>query len=308
VGDLALWDANFYDNKLGGGAVLIKKMETPGLLETGEPTQYAAGLSIRTHSGLPMIAHNGAWMGYRTSMRRYPEQHLSIVMLSNAGSRKVRSSQIANLYMEGNFIPSEQQSQGYQAPIAIDLKAKVLAGHEGVYWNESESLLRTIEIRDGKLHYVRSADSATELGALEDNSFFMVGIESPVSIEFQGSGESRTMAVEVDHEEPLLFETLPALSENVLATYTGDYWSTELRRELQLSVDGSEIIASWADDGTRTSGQLVSINDILFPQFVSVPWYPQDIRLHIEHNESGAITGLSLSCDMVRGVSFEKRP
>lgn len=308
VGDLALWDANFYDNKLGGGAALITKMEAPGLLKTGEPTQYAAGLSIGTHSGLPMIAHDGAWMGYRTAMRRYPEQHLSILILSNTDSVKVSSSEIANLYLEDNFIPSEQQSQGYQAPIAIDLEAKVLAGHEGAYWSESGSLLRTIEVRDGKLHYVRSADNATELGSWKDGSFFMVGIESQVNIAFHGSGESRTMTVEVNKGEPLLFVTLPALSEDVPASYTGDYWSTELQRELQLSVEGSEIFASWADEGTRTSGRLVSIDDILFPQFVSVPWYPQDIRLHIEHDETGAIIGFSLGCDMVRGVSFEKRP
>jgi len=308
VGDLALWDANFYDNKLGGGTMLIKKMETPGLLENGEPTEYAAGLSIGTHNGLPMIAHDGAWMGYRTSMRRYPEQHLSIVMLLNADSRKIRAGQIANLYLEDDLIPAEQPSEAYQAPTAIDLEAMVLAGHEGTFWNESESLLRTIEVRDGKLHYVRSADNATELGALEDGSFFMVGIETPVSIGFQDSGESRTMTVKVDDEEPLLFETLPALSENVLATFTGAYWSIELRRELQISVEGNEIIASWADDGVRTSGHLVSIDDVLFPQFVPVPWYPQDTRLHFEHDDSGAVTGLSLSCNMVRGVSFEKRP
>ena len=46
VGDLALWDANFYDNRLGGGAALIEKMETPGVLDSGEATDYAAGLVV----------------------------------------------------------------------------------------------------------------------------------------------------------------------------------------------------------------------------------------------------------------------
>jgi CubicO group peptidase (beta-lactamase class C family) len=308
VGDLALWDANFYDNKLGGGALLIKKMETPGLLENGEPTEYAAGLSVETRSGLPMISHNGAWMGYRASMQRYPEQRLSIVMLLNAESREVGADQIADLYLGDNNVPSEQQPKAYQEPTAIDLEATVLAGHEGTYWNESEILLRTIEVRDGKLHYVRGADNATELGALEDSRFFMVGIGLPVSVAFQGSGEARTMTVKVDDEESLLFEIPPTLSENLLANYTGAYWSEELRREVQLSVEGNEIIASWADDGTGSSARLVSTDDLLIPQFVPVPWYPQDTLLHFEHNDSGAITGLSLSCDMVRGVSFEKRP
>ena len=308
VGDLALWDANFYDNKLGGGAALIKNMETPGLLENGESTDYAAGLSIQTHNGLPMISHRGSWMGYRASMRRYPEQSLSIVMLLNAESREVGAGQIANLYLADDFIPSGQPSEEYQAPTAIDVKAKVLAGHEGTYWNESDSLLRTIEVREGKLHYVRSAENATELGALEDGGFFMVGIETPVRIEFQASGKSRTMTVKVDDEEPTLFNTLPVLSKNVLSTYTGAYWSAELQRELQIRVEGNEITASWADDGIRINGNMVSSDDVLFPQFVPVPWYQQDARLHFQHNGSGVVTGLSLSCAMVRGVSFEKRP
>jgi hypothetical protein len=129
-----------------------------------------------------------------------------------------------------------------------------------------------------------------------------------VSVAFQGSGKSRTMTVKVDDEESLLFEIPPTLSENLLANYSGAYWSEELRRELQLSVEGNEIIASWADDGTGGSARLVSTDDLLIPQFVPVPWYPQDTLLHFEHSDSGAITGLSLSCDMVRGVSFEKRP
>jgi len=182
-----------------------------------------------------------------------------------------------------------------------------LAGHEGRYWSESQILLRTIEVRDGKLHYVRSAESATELGALEDGRFFMVGIEAPVRVEFQGSGESRTMTVTIDNEESLLFETLPILSKNALTSYSGAYWSVELQRELQISVEKDEITASWADDRIRTSGHLVSTDDVLLPQFVPVPWYPQDTRLHFERDDSGAVTGLSLSCDMVRGVSFVKR-
>ena len=308
VGDLALWDANFYDNKLGGGKAIIRKMEAPGLLENGESTGYAAGLSIGNHDGLPTISHNGAWMGYRTSMRRYPEQHMSVVILSNAGERKVHLDQIAKLYLEASIVPSEQQSEEYQAPAAVDLDPTVLAGHEGSYWNESESLLRTIEVREGKLHYVRGTDSATELGALASNRFFMVGIESSVSIEFQGAGESRAMTVTVDSEGPLLFKIIPALSKNSLTPYTGAYWSVELQRELQVGAEGSEIIASWAGGGIRSSGHLVSIDDALFPQFVPVPWYPQDIRLHFERDDSGTTTGLRLSCDLVRGVSFGKRP
>ena len=49
-------------------------------------------------------------------------------------------------------------------------------------------------------------------------------------------------------------------------------------------------------------------DDILLPHFVPVPWYPQDTRLQIERDGDGAVTGLRLSCDMVRGVEFTRLP
>ena len=61
--DLARWDANFYDNQLGGGAELIEKMTTPGTLNDGENTQYAGGLFVGPQEDHTLINHNGAWMG-----------------------------------------------------------------------------------------------------------------------------------------------------------------------------------------------------------------------------------------------------
>ena len=38
--------------------------------------------------------------------------------------------------------------------------------------------------------------------------------------------------------------------------------------------------------------------------FVEVPWYPQDVRILLERDDSNQVTGLSLSCDMVRGLAL----
>ena len=95
VGDLALWDANFYDNRLGGGAELIELMETPGRLDDGESTSYAAGLVVGNLWGLPVVRHGGAWMGYRAGVMRFPEQRLTSIVLSNAASIDVGSGSVA---------------------------------------------------------------------------------------------------------------------------------------------------------------------------------------------------------------------
>ena len=48
-------------------------------------------------------------------------------------------------------------------------------------------------------------------------------------------------------------------------------------------------------------------DDVMLRQFVPVPWSPQDTRLYFKRADSGDITGLILSCDMARGIIFEKR-
>jgi CubicO group peptidase (beta-lactamase class C family) len=310
VGDLALWDANFYDNKLGGGAALIEKMETPGLLNDGESTNYAGGLVVRTQGGLPIITHSGAWMGYRAGMRRFPDQRFSVVVLGNSDALRLGAGQIANIYLADEFESSEEEDEApaYEPPATIELSADRLVAYEGTYWNDSESLLRIIEVRNGKLHYSRGGDNASELAAQEAGRFFMVGLEFHVGVDFEGAGAERAMTVSVGEQEPLLFEPLPPSSEAVLAPYAGAYWSDELQRELRVSIDGDEIIASWADEETSTAGRLVRSDDLLLPRFVPVPWYPQDTRLRFARDGDNAVTGLSLTCDMVRGVEFTRLP
>jgi hypothetical protein len=310
VGDLALWDANFYDNKLGGGAALIEKMETPGLLNDGESSGYAAGLVVRTQGGLPTITHGGAWMGYRAGLSRFPEQRFSVVVLGNSDALNIGPGRIANIYLADEFESSGEEGDAvvYEPPALVELSADQLAAYEGTFWNESESLLRIIEVREGKLHYSRGGDNASELGASAAGRFFMVGLEFHVGVEFDGTGADRTMTVSVEGQDPLLFEPMPPSSKETLSAYAGAYWSDELQRELRVSIEGEEVLASWADEEASTGGRLVRSDDILLPRFVPVPWYQQDTRLRFERDGDGDVTGLHLSCDMVRGVEFTRLP
>src|SRR5471032_1997772 len=84
VEDLALWDQNFYDGKVGGKAV-VAAMQTRGELASGKTIDYASGLELRSYRGLQTVEHGGADAGFRSNLLRFPEQHLSVVILANAG-------------------------------------------------------------------------------------------------------------------------------------------------------------------------------------------------------------------------------
>ena len=311
VQDLALWDANFYDNKLGGGAELIEKMVTPGTLNDGEPADYAAGLFVSDRGGQAVIEHGGAWMGYRAQVSRFPERRLTVIILSNASSIDVPVSSIADLLPEGATPESapatpESQSPESEAPSTIDLPLDVLAQYEGTYWSEPDLLLRTIEVRDGVLHYVRGEDNSTELGALEAGRFVMIDVGGHVEVEFAtGNGiQARSMAVTIEEQEATQFKRLESLPAESLADHEGRYWSDELERELRLQVEEGRVHLGWADDALLAPAVQIGPDDLLVRQFVEVPWYPQDVRILLERDDSNQVTGLSLSCDMVRGLAF----
>lgn len=85
VQDRAKWDENFYTGKVGGLTV-VKRMEQPGWLNDGTELDYAFGLMVgpaHRHRGWQVVEHGGGQGGYGSWMIRFPELHLSVVVLFN---------------------------------------------------------------------------------------------------------------------------------------------------------------------------------------------------------------------------------
>jgi len=313
VGDLALWDANFYDNRLGGDAELIERMETSGVLDDGEATEYAFGLDVRTKWGLPAVRHGGAWMGYRAFMMRFPKQRLTMIFLSNASSIDFRGTSIARLYL-ADHLDSDDDDVVFEPPETIELSPEELASYEGAYWAESAGLLRTIEVRDGSLHYVRGEDNTTELGAVEPGNFFMLETDFRVDVVFntgaenpEGTLAARTMTVVIEGDDDLVFNVVTPPSGADLSNLAGNYWSDELQRELHLQVDEDRLLVFWAGDPKPARALPIGTDNFLIRQFIPVPWSPMDVRLRAERNADGQIVRLTLDCRMVSGIVLTRR-
>ena len=82
AGDLARWDANFYEPRVGGPA-LIDALLTRGTLNDGTQLDYAGGLGHGTWKGLPTVRHAGGMLGFRTEMLRFPDQRFTVICLAN---------------------------------------------------------------------------------------------------------------------------------------------------------------------------------------------------------------------------------
>lgn len=88
VEDMARWDRALYTNKLVTAATLREAL-TPGRLNSGKPTRYGSVDGKLTYYGFgwliddDKVYHPGGWLGYRTTILRFPKAGLSVVILSN---------------------------------------------------------------------------------------------------------------------------------------------------------------------------------------------------------------------------------
>ncbi|MBL8985936.1 MAG: beta-lactamase family protein, partial [Gemmatimonadetes bacterium] len=80
--ELARWDANFANPRVGGRD-FVTMLETRGQLNNGDTLQYARGLFVDRYRGLRRVHHGGAWAGYRAMLMRFPDQGVSIAVTCN---------------------------------------------------------------------------------------------------------------------------------------------------------------------------------------------------------------------------------
>ncbi|MEE9219170.1 MAG: serine hydrolase domain-containing protein, partial [Acidobacteriota bacterium] len=141
IEDLLLWDRNFYDNRLGlGGPALIETLQTPGKLNNGETIDYAFGLRVDEYRGLKRVHHSGSWVGFRTYITRFPEQHLSVAVLCNlsTASPGPLAHRVADIYLAGEFKEEGGEEAGSSAARAreqVEVPEEELRRLAGHYWS-----------------------------------------------------------------------------------------------------------------------------------------------------------------------------
>jgi len=85
--DMAKWDAALYETQLLSQSSL-DQMWTVYALNDGKPNpgQYGFGWWIRKQNNQLLIEHDGAWQGFSCDISRYPDDNLTVVVLTNLDS------------------------------------------------------------------------------------------------------------------------------------------------------------------------------------------------------------------------------
>jgi len=98
--ELARWSA-----ALDAGAVLtaesVRMATSPEVLTSGAVTAYGFGWFLDKHRGHRRQRHEGDSIGFRTAIHRYPDDRLTVVVLTNRGAAPIDglSDGVANIFL-----------------------------------------------------------------------------------------------------------------------------------------------------------------------------------------------------------------
>lgn len=82
VEDLFKWDQELYANRLVS-ASLHQQSFTPATLNDGTHTKYGFGWNIEPYKNISSVYHSGSTRGFRNAIFRLPDQHLTVIILTN---------------------------------------------------------------------------------------------------------------------------------------------------------------------------------------------------------------------------------
>ena len=96
--DLAKWDGALYTTRLLKQSSL-DRMWTVFPLNNGmpNPAGYGFAWELNNQNGHKLIEHNGAWQGFTCAISRYPDDSLTVVVLTNLGAGPANPDLLAHV-------------------------------------------------------------------------------------------------------------------------------------------------------------------------------------------------------------------
>lgn len=252
IRDLAKWDANFYEPKVGGRA-LVDAMRTRGKLEDGTTLDYAMGLVEQQSHGLMVETHGGSAAGYRSVLTRYPSERLTVAVLCNDASAKPADvgEKIAALLLP-QLAGSRDDVSGTPPALGVDPAAIA-----GAYLNVEAGGLLVVEAKDGALHLRRGlhGDDAIELIPVGPGELAVKGSPSTRLTLAPAAGKVPARLLRRMAGGPVdaftRIEPVESVPPSALRAYAGRYGSDEVTRDIVIVVKDGKL--QWGPLGRAPS-------------------------------------------------------
>jgi Beta-lactamase len=298
VRDLALWDENFYTNRVGGKA-LTQMMRTPATLNSGQKIPYGFGLMFGDYRGQPTETHGGSYHGFRTELLRFPQQHFSVSVLCNVASANASAlaAQVADIYLADVLQPLPAADA---PPVEVKIDPHVFDAYAGEYAidNNGQRVVMMFGRRDEHFFLQPAGQPPIEIFPLSETEFFMKVTPGRVAFAREPDGTVNRVTLHRARGD-LTGQRIVAAAASTQSPgeLSGPYYSEELDAELSLSVlDGRLFVSN--SSGLRTplaqrSGKSFAL--------------PGGATLEFSRGGDGQISGFEYSSSRVRGLRFVRR-
>jgi CubicO group peptidase (beta-lactamase class C family) len=312
VGDLALWADNLDTGKLGGETVR-STMHQRAVLNDGEEISYASGLSHREHRGLATVGHSGGDAGFRSRLARYPDQGLSVGVLSNLGSFNPNgiAEQVAGFFLEEEMEAAEAAAEKESAEEAAEVASAsstspeefvfdpaLLDGYTGEY-TLNEGLLVDITREGDRLVALATGQAQVTLEPTSADSFEISAIGAQLVFRRNDVNEVTGFAfTQGDQEMQAERIERSAPSAEALRAYEGRYYSPELGTFYETRVEENQLVAKHRRHGT------IELTSVSGDEFTGAAWFFGKARF--ERNDNGEVIAMRVSSGRVREVRFER--
>ncbi|MEM8895039.1 MAG: serine hydrolase domain-containing protein [Bacteroidota bacterium] len=294
--DLLTWLQNFSTPK-EGWASAFELLQTVDPFNDGTPNNYAFGVFVDEMYGYKRVQHGGSIGGFRAHVSTYPEEQLSIAILTNYATAGPGGKARA---ISGILLDDKSAATTPTAELpTVKLSTDQLQAFEGSYWNEKENYARKIHLKDDTLRYWRSEQSENPLVPVSDIKFKMIGIESVLIVRFDIDDQgNKSMVVSEGDARPSVFNAFEPVDDpsEYIEAYAGRYYSPELETQYDLILQDSVLIGHHARHGDFPI-------TLLREDVLNMANYA---TIKISRNEAQEITGIRISNGRARNVWFEK--
>lgn len=178
--DMFIWDQALYTEKILSRKSL-DEMFTPFRKD------YGYGWSLNKSSGRREIKHSGLVFGFSTYIKRFPDDKVTIIVLSNnqmADAEKVATDLSAIIFGTPYRIPREPKA----------VAAEILEKYVGQY-RMSPTMIVTITLENGKVFAQGSGQGKTRIYPSSESKFFLKNVDVEIVFNKDDEGNVTGMTV-----------------------------------------------------------------------------------------------------------------
>jgi len=294
IRDMAKWVTNFYA-PVAGDLQDIAQLTEQGKLNNGETINYALGISVDTYRGHKRLLHNGGLAGYRTIIIVYPELKMGFLVFGNTGEGEIYSkgNQLESLLVPEKPAPVAAASVVTTPllPTVKTIDTLLLQKRTGNYVSENGYRINISRRKDTLF-----ADNTLAMAPESENIFHLA---SRPAVRYTFSGSSLSLASPA-LSKPMLLTYAPdqPITETLLNTYTGTYYSTEMDCYFRIVRKGQVL---WITSNRYNDARINLIGaDHLYTEYGFLR------HLHIKRDSKNRITGFELNSGEILHLFFRK--